>query len=81
VRASSSGGADGVLTLVTDAGLRFPVSSTDALSRLGYDAGSAVRVPQPFTSLLPAGPVLDTTAAAKEYSGGAVPPDGAHAGK
>lgn len=73
VRATGSGGVDAVLTLVTDAGLRFPVTSADAATRLGYDQARAVGVPLPFVSLLPSGPALDPLAAAREYAGPAAP--------
>ncbi len=73
IRSTTSGGADGVLMLVTDNGLRYPIASTDAADRLGYDAGRAVPVPLPFTGLLPAGPALDEASAAREYTGAAHP--------
>ncbi|HTI27206.1 MAG TPA: type VII secretion protein EccB [Kutzneria sp.] len=70
VRASSAAGQDGVLTLVTDSGQRFPIPSADAASRLHFDPSAARNVPLPFVTLLPAGPTLDPTAAAKEFAGG-----------
>lgn len=69
VLATSSSGQDGTFTLVTDAGQRFPISSAEAVSRLRYDPGAAVRIPLPFVALLPAGPVLDPDAAAREVPG------------
>lgn len=74
VKAVGSGGVDAVYTLVTDSGLRFPVTDADAVGRLGYNPASAVPVPLPFVQLLPAGPGLDPTAAATEYAGAAQPP-------
>jgi hypothetical protein len=63
-----------VYTLVTDSGLRFPIANADAVNRLGYVVASAVPVPLPFVTLLPAGPALDPTAAAVEYPGAGQPP-------
>jgi type VII secretion protein EccB len=74
VKASATGGVNGVYTLITDSGLRFPITNADAVSRLGYDPGSAVPVPLPFVDLLPAGPALDPTAAGTEYAGAAQAP-------
>lgn len=71
VRATTSSGGDGVLMLVTDGGLRYAIGSDEAAQRLGYDPAAAVRVPLPLASLLPAGPVLDENAAAKEFTGAA----------
>ncbi|EWM15198.1 type VII secretion protein EccB [Kutzneria sp. 744] len=70
VKASSAAGQDGVLTLVTDSGQRFPIPSADAASRLHFDPNAAKNVPLPFVTLLPAGPTLDPTAAAEEFPGG-----------
>jgi type VII secretion protein EccB len=74
VKAVGSGGVDAVYTLVTDSGLRFSITNADAVKRLGYDPSTAVPVPLPFVQLLPAGPGLDPTAAAVEYSGAAEAP-------
>jgi type VII secretion protein EccB len=74
VKAVGSGGVDAVYMLVTDSGLRFSITNTDAVGRLGYDAKSAIPVPLPFVNLLPAGPGLDPTAAAAEYAGAAQAP-------
>jgi type VII secretion protein EccB len=74
VKAIGTGGVDAVYTLVTDSGLRFSITNADAVGRLGYDASQAVSVPLPFVHLLPAGPGLDPTAAAIEYSGAADAP-------
>ena len=73
-RASATGGVDTTYTLVTDTGIRYSISSADAVGRLGYTTGAAVIVPKPFLSLLPAGPGLDPTAAAAEYAGAAQAP-------
>lgn len=69
VRATTSGGGDGALTLVTDAGLRFAVPTPDAAVRLRYDPATAPAVPAPFVALLPAGPALDPDTAAREFTG------------
>lgn len=74
VRAVGTGGVNAVYTLVTDSGLRFPIANADAVNRLGYAAASAVPVPLPFVTLLPAGPALDPAAAAVEYTGAGEPP-------
>lgn len=50
---------DPVRYLVTDTGLRFPVGSADAATRLGYPDQSAVAVPPPLLDMLPTGPLLD----------------------
>ncbi|MGQ0774723.1 MAG: type VII secretion protein EccB [Pseudonocardiales bacterium] len=69
VRASSSSGQDGVYTLVTSSGQRFPMSSADAVSRLGYVPATVKPIPLPFVTLLPSGPVLDPEAAGREVPG------------
>ncbi|MEV6346005.1 type VII secretion protein EccB [Actinoplanes sp. NPDC051851] len=51
--------------LVTDVGLRFAVPDADALSRLGYSAGTATAVPTALLGALPAGATLDPAAAAR----------------
>ncbi len=71
VRATATGGVLGVYTLVTDAGIAYPVPTSDAVGRLGLSAPSAERLPLPFLDLLPAGPALDPRAAAAEYAGAA----------
>lgn len=74
VKASATGGVNGVYTLITDSGLRFTITNADAVGRLGYDAKSAVPIPLPFVELLPAGPGLDPAAAGAEYAGAAQAP-------
>lgn len=69
VRASTSSGGDGALTLVTDSGQRFAVPTPDAAVRLRYDPAVARTVPAPFVALLPAGPALDPDIAAREFTG------------
>ncbi|WP_214368456.1 type VII secretion protein EccB [Pseudonocardia sp. H11422] len=65
VRASTSSGGDGALTLVTDSGQRFAVPTRDAATALRYDPAGARSVPAPFVRLLPASPVLDPEVAAQ----------------
>ena len=69
VRATTSSGGDGALTLVTDSGLRFAVPTPEAAVRLRYDPAAAPAVPAPFVALLPAGPALDPELAAREFTG------------
>jgi hypothetical protein len=69
VRGTTAAGADGGYHLISDAGLRFPFSSADALARLQYQESQAKPVPMSFVTLLPAGPVLDPKAAAVEHAG------------
>jgi type VII secretion protein EccB len=63
VAPSDEDGVAGAFALVTDMGLRFPVSSTEALSRLGYSEANAVSVPAALVSRIPEGPTLDPVAA------------------
>ncbi|WP_229067404.1 type VII secretion protein EccB [Actinoplanes sp. DH11] len=51
--------------LVTDAGLRFRLSSRDLLARLGYAKVQPLRVPAGLVSYLPAGPALDPVRAGR----------------
>jgi hypothetical protein len=62
VMPSDTGGAV-ALTLVTDAGLRFPVPSAQALTALGYSDSAAVSMPAAMVQRIPEGPTLDATAA------------------
>ncbi|MEU3038892.1 type VII secretion protein EccB [Streptomyces griseoaurantiacus] len=52
--------------LVSDDGVKYRIPNSDALTALGYDEGSAVRVPSTLLSMLPTGPELDPAAAASE---------------
>jgi hypothetical protein len=64
VRAMPSATAPaGSLQLVTDAGIRFPVPTVEALAALGYDASAAVEMPAALVQRIPAGPTLDPAAA------------------
>lgn len=60
VRAVSSGTAEvGSFHLVTDVGVRYPVSSPEALAALGYPPGLATDIPAALVQRIPAGPTLD----------------------
>ncbi|UED83399.1 type VII secretion protein EccB [Streptomyces profundus] len=71
VRSTASGGSAGTYTLVTDGGIAYPLSSAEAVTRLGYDPATAPSLPSAYVDLLPTGPVLDPWAAAREQGGGA----------
>lgn len=45
--------------LITEAGAKFPVASSEAAKALGYSVESAEPVPAELLALLPTGPVLD----------------------
>jgi type VII secretion protein EccB len=51
------------LSLVTDAGLRYPVADRDILAKLGYAGVTPVRMPAELVAMVPAGPPLDPAAA------------------
>jgi hypothetical protein len=55
----------GTVSLVTDAGVRYPLASADLLGPLGYGGVAPVRVPAGLVALLPDGPALDPVAAAR----------------
>jgi type VII secretion protein EccB len=57
------GVADGTLYVLVDTGVRYPISSVEAATALGYAAGLAVPVPAPILSLIPSGLPLDIAAA------------------
>ncbi|MEE1828021.1 type VII secretion protein EccB [Streptomyces sp. BE20] len=61
VRSLSGGGQGSTLYLVTDNGVRFPMTP-DAVERLGYAGAAPVAVPSRLLALLPAGPSLDPAA-------------------
>ncbi|MDT0305682.1 type VII secretion protein EccB [Streptomyces sp. DSM 44917] len=69
VRATTSAGAGGTHTLVTDGGTAYAFASADAVERLGYAPADAPSVPRTFVALLPTGPVLDPDAASREQRG------------
>ncbi|OXM72872.1 MULTISPECIES: type VII secretion protein EccB [Amycolatopsis] len=53
----------GAYTLVTDAGLRYPVPDDKVLGQLGYSASSAVDIPAALVQRIPEGPTLNPSAA------------------
>ncbi|MDT0347688.1 type VII secretion protein EccB [Streptomyces litchfieldiae] len=66
VLATTSGGAGGTHTLITDAGVAYRFASPEAVQRLRYVPEDAPSMPRAFVDLLPRGPVLDPRAAAQE---------------
>jgi hypothetical protein len=53
----------GTLNLVTDLGVRYPLSSTDVPAMLGYGSATPVRLPVSLVVRLPSGPALDPESA------------------
>lgn len=53
----------GALSLVTDLGYRYPLPSNEVAGMLGYGGVQPVELPASLVVRLPAGPVLDPTAA------------------
>ncbi|BCJ45196.1 hypothetical protein GCM10010168_69970 [Actinoplanes ianthinogenes] len=64
VKVPGSGGYQ----VVTDLGVRHPVPSADALSRLGYAPTAATEVPTALVDSIPQGVTLDPAAAVKPVS-------------
>jgi hypothetical protein len=58
---SAGGGTDTVQYLVTDTGVKYPMSANGA-RQLGYAGGPEVRLPAAMLALLATGPVLDPQA-------------------
>jgi type VII secretion protein EccB len=59
-RTQPAPGQSGVgIYLITEAGAKFPVASSEAAQALGYAVESAEPVPAELLALLPTGPVLD----------------------
>lgn len=50
--------AEGLLYLITDVGMRFPIATSDDLGYLGYDTDSVVEIPAGFLERMPIGPLL-----------------------
>lgn len=67
-RQSGTSPGGGTTYLVTDQGIRFPVAGGKALDSLGYKAGQRQPVASALLALLPVGPALDPTAAARPES-------------
>jgi type VII secretion protein EccB len=66
VRALGAPGAQtGPYFVVTDLGIRYPVSDVEALAMLGFMPIMAVDVPASLVTRLPAGPTLDPAAAVR----------------
>ncbi|MFG2956505.1 type VII secretion protein EccB [Streptomyces sp. NPDC048291] len=65
--------------LVDDDGVKYRIPDANALSALGYDGATPVRVPSTLLSMLPTGPELNTRAAAAEPVSGAARVPGATA--
>jgi hypothetical protein len=66
VRALAAPSADsGPYYVVTDLGIKFPVSSGRVLQALGYAPEQAVDVPASLVARIPSGPALDPEAATK----------------
>lgn len=66
VEAASSPNAprdSGALSVVTDAGTRYPIADRGLLPKLGYGGVTPVRMPAELVAMLPAGPALDPQAA------------------
>ncbi|MFE4654275.1 type VII secretion protein EccB [Streptomyces sp. NPDC056707] len=62
---SSAGTQMGDTTyLVTDSGVKYPVTSAEALGSLGFGAADARGLPTAVLAMLPTGPALDVTATA-----------------
>jgi type VII secretion protein EccB len=65
VEAAAAPGAPpgtGTLSIVTDAGVRYPLASAQLLGILGYGGIAPQRVPAGLVALLPSGPALDPAA-------------------
>jgi hypothetical protein len=64
VRAMVSASATtGAYNLVTDLGVRYPISSVNTLQLLGYRPDQALDLPAGLVSRIPSGPTLDPVAA------------------
>jgi len=60
----------GGLCIVTDLGVRYPLSAPEVAGYLGYDLTSAVHMPASLVSLIPLGRPLDPTVAGRPVSVG-----------
>ena len=56
---TATGAGAGPLYLVTSAGVKFAVPTTDEATALGYQVSQAAGLPAPLLGLLPTGPSLD----------------------
>lgn len=67
IRADPAPGvSSGTLYLVTELGIKYPVTGTAVLSDLGLNGVTPSGLPQNIVALLPTGPTLDEAAALKE---------------
>jgi type VII secretion protein EccB len=66
---SAPDAGSGVLHLVTDAGIRYPVPSVEVLAMLGYSGIAPTQLSAEVAALIPAGPALDPQAARTPLSG------------
>jgi type VII secretion protein EccB len=57
--AMSAEATDGTISVVTDLGTRYALTSPDVLGYLGYGARSTIRMPAQLVAMLPQGPALD----------------------
>jgi type VII secretion protein EccB len=69
VSAAPAPGAAGTVSVVSELGIRYPLSGGDVPAMLGYGGVSPVPVPSSLVTLLPAGPSLDPLAARTPSSG------------
>ena len=60
------GVSTGTIYLVTELGIKYPVSGTSVLSDLGLNGVRPAPLPQTIVSLLPTGPTLAESAALRE---------------
>ena len=58
--ATATTGAPGI---VTDIGMRYPISSPQVIQSLGYDARRFVPIPASLVNRIPPGPTLDPQSA------------------
>lgn len=65
------GAAAGALYLVTDLGVKYPLTGSDAAQMLGYGDATPVALPASVLALLPTGPTLDPQVATGPVTGDA----------
>jgi type VII secretion protein EccB len=59
----------GTISIVTDAGTRYPIADADTVANLGYGGIKPRRLPAELVALLPEGPALDPVQARKPQPG------------
>ncbi len=62
----AGGAAAGTISLVSDLGRRYPLSSPEVLKMLGYDGVRPIRIPAGLAARIPEGPALDPAAALRQ---------------